>query len=204
MVKYITILGYFILICCICVAGILIYVSFSENALEGLFFLVPIYIVSHYTLLTLKGRNNIDLADNKVLNLIAYLNIGFFVFILVLPSLFAYNYYEKVKNISKLRTFNEINLYGDKISVDAKYSDNHIKYKVNVTYSKPKRVDNKAYTIIFKDDDGFEISKKEIDDFTHISSDGNLKNGLSANVSEYLSLDEYLLINNIDVAVRDK
>ena len=101
MVKYITILGYFILICCIGVAGIVIFVSFSENDLKGLIFLVPIYMVGHYTLLTLKGRNNIDLADNRVLNLIAYLNIGFFAFFC---PLFSFIFLHKLNNVTAVDT----------------------------------------------------------------------------------------------------
>ena len=211
MVKYITILGYIILFCCVCLTGIVSYAFLKEigdndldEAIIILLFLVPIYIVGHYTLMTLKGRNNLNLIDNKILNLIAYLNIGYFVFVLILPILFGYSYYEKIKGISELTTFNEVNLYGDKINVQAKYIDNNMKYKVQVTFSKPQRSNNKTFTILFKDKDNFEINKKEITEYTNISQDGNLKNGLTADVSEYISVDKYLLIKTIDVSVREK
>ena len=220
MTRYISILGHIILLLCVFITVLIIFFIFwyynvplyDEDIIISFIILILVYIIGHYTLLTIKGRNNIQLVDRKLLNLMAYLNIGYIIFVIILPLLFGYRSYREnnreIKEASELRTFNEVNLYGDKVNVQAKYIDKEMKYKVTVIFYKPQKINNKIYTIIFMDKDGFEIFKKEIEEYTYISRDGNLKNGLYAEkIKTYhpdFSLKDYLSIKKIDVVVKEK
>lgn len=194
------------------------YVVFEDEYIEGLallLFLIPIYIVGKYILLTVKGEEAVEQLSIKAKKTILYSNMVALAVLIIMPLMVSgyllKDYLEKEAKMQQISqdviTWPEEQVLGETVKIKTRWNNEELKVILTSEYDKPAYTQEYDHIIVFRDSDGFEIISKRAysDSYSNIrDGKGGQVIGVKAEFEFYVPAEKYMKVQSLDVLIIER
>lgn len=188
------------------IIGIIEGYNVEEKAMISLLF-IPCIIFLHYMYIHNFGFNLQSEIPKNNYRIILILTLLSLITVIIVPAGYLFSQIKMEKGAKEMidRGKRE-NLPDFTSTLKTKYEDGKMLYSLQIVSPNETELDSKYKTFIirFKDKDGFKIKKFDLEDFTQLVNNDDIKYGISVNTSTNMKIENYLKITEWDILYRTK